>query len=218
MNVCSVDKCDRPTSANGMCGAHAERVRRTGATSADVPIRSLARKQCDAEGCREFRYGGVYCEAHYTKAFRDGYRVNGVANSCSVDECVRPIRSRGYCNSHYNLWRRYGQTTPPERPAPSHKKRSPKRGYVLVKAPGHPMAMVTGYALEHRFVMSNHLGRPLLPTENVHHVNGVRDDNRIENLELWSTWQPAGQRIDQKIDWAVEFLRTYAPDRLVVSA
>lgn len=59
-------------------------------------------------------------------------------------------------------------------------------GYMLVRVPGHPMANWDNRVLEHRLVMSNHLGRPLLRTEIVHHINGVKTDNRIENLEILS--------------------------------
>ena len=67
---------------------------------------------------------------------------------------------------------------------------------------------------EHRFVMEQILGRPLLPEENVHHINGDRTDNRPENLELWTRSQPSGQRVADKVEWATELLRLYAPERL----
>ena len=58
--------------------------------------------------------------------------------------------------------------------------------------------------------MEREVGRPLLDCETVHHVNGVRDDNRLENLELWSSSHPAGQRVEDKVRWAREILALYA--------
>jgi len=57
--------------------------------------------------------------------------------------------------------------------------------------------------------MEEYLCRKLEKDENVHHINGVRTDNRIENLELWNTSQPSGQRIADKVKWAKEILERY---------
>jgi hypothetical protein len=86
------------------------------------------------------------------------------------------------------------------------------KGYVVVTAQRHPNADARGRIYEHILVMSETLGRPLRPGENVHHKNGVRDDNRPENLELWVTYQPKGQRPADLVAWAHEILARYGEE------
>ena len=57
-------------------------------------------------------------------------------------------------------------------------------GYILVKRKKHPYANPNGYVRQHRLVMEKHLGRYLLPTEKVHHIDGNKQNNKIKNLEL----------------------------------
>lgn len=85
-----------------------------------------------------------------------------------------------------------------------------RTGYVLVWNSTHPNRSRKNYIPEHRLVMSEKIGRPLLRTEQVHHLNGNRADNSPRNLELWTTSQPSGQRVKDKLKWAKEFIKLYA--------
>lgn len=121
---------------------------------------------------------------------------------CGVD-VERYLSSRGkqvFCSRDcHDSYRRARQT-----------KHVTGHGYVIMYVGrDYPNATKTGHILEHRKVMQDILGRPLVEAENVHHINGVRGDNRPGNLELWSRSQPRGQRVKDKIRWAREFLALY---------
>jgi hypothetical protein len=81
-------------------------------------------------------------------------------------------------------------------------------GYVLQNAPDHPRA-IQGYVRQHVLVMEKKIGRILLAGETVHHLNGIKTDNRPENLELWSRHQPAGQRITDLVRHAAGIAKRY---------
>lgn len=132
---------------------------------------------------------------------------------CQEEECDRPHHANGYCEMHEARIRRNG-TLELLSPRPElGDRKSDSQGYIRVYLPDHPNALASRVG-EHVLVMSEFLNRSLIKGEEVHHKNGVRDDNEIENLELWTKSHPAGQRVSDKIAWAKELLALYEPDAL----
>lgn len=182
---------------------------------------------CKVEGCQNtLGRRGIrklqLCHMHYMRFRRHG-DVNGGAKRisrqglCSVEGCQDPIASIGLCTAHSQRYYKKGDVMAN---IPIERKRTPgcpsdgwvtPQGYRQVFFPEHPCANKSGVVNEHVMIMSDYLKRPLLPEETVHHKNGIRDDNRLENLELWSTSQPYGQRVEDKLAWAYEIISRYGP-------
>lgn len=120
---------------------------------------------------------------------------------CSCKGCVGKFFCKGYCEGHYRRWKKHG--------SPYGGKRAKglgcvnHYGYIVIPNPRG------GQMHQHRRVMEEHLGRTLEKSEKVHHLNGIRSDNRIENLELWTVDHPAGQRVEDKLKWCEDFIKKY---------
>lgn len=230
---CSEEGCNQPARTRGMCKVHYGRwhrysSRRTiiceqcGREVEDAPSnKRFCSRLCferyrvswpKKRECRECgaefevqdrsdanrRYCSPKCRDERTRVVH----ANNPVTLCLAGNCENPVASHGLCNIHWQRMRRRGKT---DDLAP--RERKPwvgLDGYVLVKVEGSRSPKSV-----HRLIMEQRLGRPLRPGETVHHKNGIRSDNRDENLELWASWQPSGSRVSDLLEYAREVLRVY---------
>lgn len=170
--------------------------------------------ECSVDSCGRKLVALGLCSTHYKwkrsgKSFDNEIAIRYLkpANpvECEVPNCPRPAQATGICRTCTERWRRMVGPLAPIVPRYTN---VDSAGYVRWNV-SHPENFYGKQVYEHVAIMEKVLGRRLLPHENVHHINGVRSDNRPENLELWSVSQPAGQRVEDKIRWAKEFLAEY---------
>jgi hypothetical protein len=213
---CSIDDCEKTAYKRGWCNAHYGRWQRLGDPLAVVD--PSAKPVCKVSGCEVISVAKTLCNTHYRRWRIYGdvredvpvvptkERMKQADRPCGLDGCDLRQVSHGLCQMHAKRWRKHGENFD----------RSPLRkiqrrnGEWYVNASGYYTRNFNGKSeLQHRVVMAQYLGRPLAKHENVHHRNGVRTDNRIENLELWVTMQPTGQRPEELVAWAKEIIAAY---------
>jgi hypothetical protein len=219
--LCSIADCARPVYARELCEAHYRRRRRTGNVDAARPVGAVHEAQaCMVEHCANTSTERGLCHGHYLRLIRHSdvlaerplsRRVNGV---CIVLDCTNKATARGLCVTHRTRKRKTGDVQAHVPIKQVKGTGSISHGYRIAPIPNEDRWLVHDKRseLEHRYVMAKMLGRPLTWDESVHHRNGDRLDNRPENLELWSRYQPRGQRVSDKLEYALELLHRYLPD------
>jgi hypothetical protein len=222
---CSFPQCGRPVVARDYCSGHYKQWRKgqslrplrpfygkEGPYGKNGPCRFNDRPEVQSgkwEPCTAPRHRAGWCAGHAAQHYerRPIAPLRQRRTGCAFADCPKPHHVGGYCAGHYRQLQRGRQLTPLGQRKGWYKSSA---GYVYIWEPRHPNANKRGYVAEHTKVMAQILGRPLSASEEVHHRNKRRDDNRPQNLELWTRGsQPPGARASDLVMEAWRILCLY---------
>jgi HNH endonuclease len=199
---CLQPQCERWSDTRGLCKKHYVEQLRTGETE-PIYFKNQG-KTCSVEKCGKGSHRKGLCNSHYTKLRRYGdtsvsLRMDRKPHVCVLEGCDETkVVGRGYCGIHYQRLMKNGDPGPAERTRGRRGDGWLQQGYRIFGLNGQRIA-------EHRLAVESILGRSLRDFEHIHHKNGIRSDNRPENLELWTVpQQPYGQRVNDLVAWVIE--------------
>jgi HNH endonuclease len=184
--VCRVDGCDRG------------------------PGEYLRHGYCDMHSQRVRKYGHPGEASPRRGASRKAPLTRRADGLCAVEGCDYSTANLGLCKMHLSRLDKYGEVG-----AAGRMKAEPGSGSLTPD--GYRLIFVDGKQVkEHRHIMEQIIGRKLRRDESVHHINGIKFDNRPANLELWTGvgQQPRGAKVSDLLDWAELYVRQYAPEKL----